>query len=108
MGCILGWFLEIFWEVFWKPWTLENHTKVYNYMHFQGLDPFGAESVSGSASGRGLGCVLQDFGSDWGTHWDSNLQLLAAFPGSDFGVWMAKKAKQVPEMQGPAAGAGPV
>ena len=41
-------------EVFGKPWTSDNHAKVYNYMHFYALDPLGAESVSGSASGRGL------------------------------------------------------
>ena len=38
-------------------------------MHFQGLGPLGAESGSGSAFGRGLACVFQDFGADWGTHW---------------------------------------
>ena len=53
----------------WRLWTLENHAKVCNYMQFQGLDPFDAESVSGSVSGRGLGCVFQDLGADWGTHW---------------------------------------
>ena len=71
MWCILGRFLEMFWEAFGEPGALENHAKVYNYMHFQGLDPFAAESVSGSASGRGLGCVFQDLGADWGTHWGS-------------------------------------
>ena len=59
----------MFWEAFWEPWTFENHAKVYNYMHFQGLDPCGAESVSGSVFGRGLACVFQDFGADWETHW---------------------------------------
>ena len=54
MFCSLEWF----WEAFGEPWTLENHAKVYNYMHFQGLDPFGAESVPGSAFGRGLACIL--------------------------------------------------
>ena len=85
--------MEVFWEAFGEPWTLGNHAKVYNRIHFQGLDPFGAESVSGSASGRGLACVFQDLGADWGTHWDSIWQLLAAFSGSDFGggFGMAKK-----------------
>ena len=63
----------VFWEVFWEPWPLGNHAKVYNYMHFHALDPLGAESVSGSASGRGLGCVFQDLGADWDTHWVSIL-----------------------------------
>ena len=87
--------MEVFWEAFGEPWTLENHAKVYNYMHFQGLDPFGAESVSGSASGRGLGCVFQDLGADWGTHWVSILPLFADFSGSDFGggFGMAKTKK---------------
>ena len=77
-------------------------------MHFQGLDLFGAESVSGSASGRGLGCVFQDLGADWGTHWGSKLPLLAVFSSSDFGggfwqaTWTNKYLKQV------AAGAGPL
>ena len=86
----------MFWEAFGEPWTLEHHAKVYNYMHFQGLDPFGAESVSGSASGRGLGCVFQDLGADWGTHWGSILQLLAVFSGSDFGAGfgMAKRSEK--------------
>ena len=73
--------MEVFWWVFGEPWTLENHAKVYNYMQFQGLDPFGAESVSGSASGRRLGCVFQDLGADWGTHWGSNLPLFAFLVG---------------------------
>ncbi len=51
----------------WGAWTLENHAKVFNCMHFQGLDPFVAESVSGSAFGRGLAGILCDFGADWGT-----------------------------------------
>ena len=55
-------------EAFGEPWTFANDAKVCNYMHFQGLDPFGAESVLGSASGRGLACVFQDFGADWDTH----------------------------------------
>jgi len=74
----------VFWEAFGEPWTFENHTKVYNYMHFQGLDPFGAESVSGSALGRGLACVFQDLGADWDTHWGSICPLVAAFSGSEF------------------------
>ena len=44
--------MEVFWEAFGEPWTLKNHAKVYNYMHFQCLDHFGAESVLGSAFGR--------------------------------------------------------
>ena len=43
---------------------------MYNYMHFQGLGPFGAESVSGSAFGRDLACIWADLGADWGTHWE--------------------------------------
>ena len=31
----------MFWEVFGEPWTSGNHAKVYNYMHFHALDPFG-------------------------------------------------------------------
>jgi len=50
---------------------LENHIEVYNCMHFHGLDPFGAESVSGSAFGTGPACVFEDLGADWDTHWDS-------------------------------------
>ena len=86
--------MEVFWEAFGEPWTLGNHAKVNNYMHFQGLDPFGAESVSVSAFGRGLAFVFQDFGADWGTHWSSILSLLAAFSGYDFagGFGMAKKS----------------
>ena len=63
-------------------------------MHFQGLDPFGAESVSVSAFGKGLACVFQDLGADWGTHWGSMWQLLAAFSGFDLGggLGMAKKS----------------
>ena len=82
-------------EVFGEPWTSENHAKVYNYMHFHALDPLGAESVSGSASGRGLGCVFQDFGFDWGTHWASVWAVLAADSGSDFGggFWQATRTK---------------
>ena len=88
--------MEVFWEAFGEPWTLENHAKVYNYMHFQGLEPFGAESVSGSAFGRGLACVFQDLGADWGTHWGSILLLLVAFSGSDFGggFGMAKRTEK--------------
>ena len=83
--------MEVFWKVFGEPCPPENHAKVFNYMHFQGSDPLGAESVSGSASGRGLGCVFQDLGTDWGTHWGSNWALLAVFSGSDFGggFWTA-------------------
>ena len=36
---------EVFWEAFGKPWALENHAKMYNYMYFQGLDPFFVRSV---------------------------------------------------------------
>ena len=61
--------MHVFWDAFGEPRTLEYHAKVYNYMHFQGLDPFGVESVSGSAFGRGLACGVQDLGADWGTHW---------------------------------------
>ena len=88
--------MDVFWEAFWEPWALENHAKVYKCMHFQGLDPFGAESVSGSAFGRGLACVFQDLGADWGTHWGSIWQLLAACSGSDFGggFGMAKKREK--------------
>ena len=43
--------MEVFWKAFGEPWALENHAKVYNYMHFQGLGPFCAESGSGSAFG---------------------------------------------------------
>ena len=50
----------MFWEAFGEAWSPENHAKVYNYMHFQGLGSFGAESVSGSAFGR----------ADWDTHWE--------------------------------------
>ena len=87
--------MEVFWEVFGEPWTSENHAKVYNYMNFYALDPLGAESVSGSASGRGLGCVFQDLGADGGTHWDSNWQLLAGFSSSDFagGFWQTPRTK---------------
>ena len=95
-------------EVFWEPWAFENHAKVYNCMHFHALDPLGAESVSGSASGRGLACVFQFVGSDWGTHWGSNLPLWAAFPGSDFGAGfgMAKRSKQVKKWVGRRQGRG--
>ena len=71
----------MFWEAFWEPWALENHAKVFNSMQFQGLDPFGAESVSGSAFGRGLACVFQDLGADWGTHWGSILHFWQLFQG---------------------------
>ena len=57
----------MFWKAFGKAWGPENHAKVYNYMHFQGLGPFGAESVSGSAFGRDLACIWADLGADWGT-----------------------------------------
>ena len=60
----------MFWEAFGEAWAPENHAKVYNYMHFQGLGPFGAESVSGSAFGRDLACIWADLGADWGTHWE--------------------------------------
>ena len=85
----------MFWEAFGEPWTFENHAKVYNCMHFQGLDHFGAESVSGSAFGRGLACVFQDLGADWGTHWGSVWALLAIFSGADFGAsfWQAPGSK---------------
>ena len=48
----------MFGEAIGEPWTFENQAKVYNFMQFQGLDPFGAESVSGSAFGRGLAHIL--------------------------------------------------
>jgi hypothetical protein len=48
MGGILSSFLAVLWEVFREPWTCENHLKVYNYIHFQGFDHFGAESVWGT------------------------------------------------------------
>ena len=57
----------MFWEAFGKAWAPENHAKVYNYMHFQGLGSFGAESVSGSAFGRDLACIWADLGADWDT-----------------------------------------
>ena len=50
--------MEVFLEAFGEPWAFENHAKVYNYMEFHGLDPCGAESVSGSAFGKGLACIL--------------------------------------------------
>ena len=36
---------------------------MYSYVHFQSLDPFGAESVSGSAFGKGPVGVFQDLGT---------------------------------------------
>ena len=60
----------MFWEAFGEAWAPENHAKVYNSMHFQGLGPFGAESVSGSAFGKVLACIWADLGADWGTHWE--------------------------------------
>ena len=55
----------MFWEAFGEAWAPENHAKVYNYMRFQGLGPFRAESVSGSAFGRDLACIWADLGADW-------------------------------------------
>ena len=100
--------MEVFWEAFGEPWTFENHAKVYNYMHFQGLDPCGAESVSGSAFGRGLACVFRDLGADRGTHWGSFWPLLAALSGSDFagGFGMAKKKELKVVEVGGAGGRG--
>ena len=60
----------MFWEAFGEAWSPENHAKVYNYMHFQGLGSFGADSVSGSAFGRDLACIWADLGADWDTHWE--------------------------------------
>ena len=55
-------------------------------MHFQGLDPFGAESVSGSASGKGLACVFEDVGADLGTHWNS-IYVLGGCVFYEFGMF---------------------
>ena len=63
---IWGLFLEAFWEAFGEPGALGNHAKVHNYMQLQGLHPFGAESVSGSAFGRGLGCIFLRSGCQLG------------------------------------------
>ena len=60
-GMIFGCVLE--------PWASENHAKVYNCRQFHAFDPLGTESVSESASGRGLGCVFQDFGGDRDILW---------------------------------------
>ena len=51
-----------------------NHAKLYNYMQFQGLGPFGAESISGSAFGRVLACIWADLvliGAPIGSLWAS-------------------------------------
>ena len=69
----------MFWESFGEPRALENHAQVYNYMHFQGLGPFGAESASGSALGRDLACIWADLRVDWVTHWEP--------VGFGFSVW---------------------
>ena len=64
----------MFWEAFGEACAPENHAKVYNYMQFQGLGPFGAESVSGSAFGRDLACIWADLDADWvpiGSLWAS-------------------------------------
>ena len=60
----------MFWEAFGQAWAPENHAKVYNRMHLQGLGPFEAESVSGSAFGKDLACIWADLGADWDTHWE--------------------------------------
>ena len=39
-------------------------------MQFQGLGPFGAESVSGSALRKVLACIWVDLGADCVTHWE--------------------------------------
>ena len=64
----------MFWEAFGEAWSPENHAKVYNYMQFQGLGPFGAESVSGSAFGKVLACIWADLapiGAPIGSLWAS-------------------------------------
>ena len=98
----------MFWEVFWEPWPPENHAKVYNYMQFHALDPVRAESLSGSASGRGRGYVFQDLGADWGTHWASVWPLLAVFLSSDFGggFWQATGTKKYLKQVGRRRGRG--
>ena len=70
----------MFWEAFGEAWAPENHAKVYNCMQFQGLGPFEAESVSGSAFRRVLACIWADLGADCGTHWEP--------VGLCFSVWV--------------------
>ena len=98
----------MFWEAFGEPWTLGNHAKAYNCMQFQGLDRLDAESVSGSAFGRGLAGIPYDLGADWGTHWGSILLVLPAFSGSDFGGGFrkAKRSKKFVKWFGRRQGRG--
>ena len=97
----------MFWEALGEPCTFENHAKVYNHMQFQGLDPFGAESVSGSAFSKGLACSLSNLGADWDTHRGYIWQLLQAFSGSDFGGSFEKaKSNAKFEKLGGRGGAG--